>query len=49
MNIAHSRQPPDHATLTDLRIAAKGQAKTGLDFSVDLSVNRKRRNAKPVK
>lgn len=48
-NTAHSRQPPDRADSLGLRIAARGQAKTRLDFSVHLSVNRKRRNAKPVK
>ena len=48
-NAAHSRQPPDHADSLDLRIAARGQAKTGMDFSVHLSVNRKRRNTEPVK
>ena len=46
MNFAHSRHLPDHADSLGLRIAARGQAKTGLDFSVHLSVNRKRRNTK---
>ena len=49
MNIAHSRQPPDYADSLGLRIAARGQAKTRLDFSVHLSVNRKRRTTKRVK
>ena len=46
MNFAHSRHLPDHADSLGLRNAARGQAKTGLDFSVHLSVNRKRRNTK---
>ena len=42
MNIAHSRQPPCGEPCGSSQIAARGQAKTGLDFSVHLSVNRKR-------
>ena len=42
MNIAHSRQPPSCDPCGNSRIAAKGQVKTRLDFSVHLSVNRKR-------
>jgi len=45
-NTAHSRQPPCGDPRGNSRIAARGQAKTGLDFSVHLSVNRKRRNTK---
>ena len=46
MNTAHSRQPPCGDPCRNSRIAARGQAKTRLDFSVHLSVNRKRRNTK---
>ena len=44
MNTAHSRQPVSCDLCENSRIAARDQAKTGLDFSVHLSVNRKRRN-----
>ena len=46
MNTAYSSQPPNRSSCGNSRIAARGQAKTGLDFSVHLSVNRKRRNTK---
>ena len=49
VNAAHSRQPPNRGPCGNSWIAAKGQAKTGLDFFVHLSVKRKRRNTKPVK
>lgn len=43
-NTAHSRRPASCDLCENSRIAARGQAKTGLDFSVHLRVNRKRRN-----
>ena len=46
VNTAYSRHPPRCDLCENSRIAARGQAKTGLDFSVHLSVNRKRRNTK---
>ena len=42
VNAAHSRRPASCDLCENSRIAARGQAKTGLDFSIHLSVNRKR-------